>query len=100
LMMLMLLYIALCSVTDNANKLLLLVIFIVVVLSGSRSGALAFVCMTFFIDFKLKGTTKLLKIFSLGVAIIGLIFVFSTRLAGRSVEDIDRVRFLYSFFNE
>lgn len=100
LMMLMLLYIALCSVTNSANKFLLLLIFIVIILSGSRSGALSFVCMTFFIDFKLKGTAKLLKIFSLTVAVLGLIFVFFIRLAGRSVEDIDRVRFLYSFFNE
>lgn len=100
LMMLLILYIGVYSREKIINKWDLILLTIIFILSGSRSGIASFFIMLYFLDF---GTLKRLKIFKFLLLTLGLVaitIIFLQRLGNGSIEDIDRVKFFYYFMKE
>lgn len=80
-------------------KITLLTVFIFLI-SGSRSSLFALILTLVILNlrsFRLKDIVFYILIFLL---LIGFIEIFNSRLAGKSIEDIDRFRFLMLFIDE
>jgi hypothetical protein len=84
----------------NLKNIAFVVLVAVVFISGSRS-AMAAVLLVYLFDyiFKLNYLTLLYLILGVFLFFSGL-YLFLDRMSGQTIEDIDRVRFLYVFLNE
>lgn len=100
LMMLLILYIGIYSREKTINKWDLILLSIIFILSGSRSGMGAFFIMLYFLNFSNSKKLKFFKVSLLTVGFLGLLAIFAQRLGSGSIEDIDRVKFFFYFLNE
>ena len=78
----------------------ILLILIVLLLSGSRSGILAFASLFIFMDLTRYGITRFMKFIGGIVVLIASLGLFILRLDSMSVEDIDRFKFFLVFLKE
>lgn len=100
IIMILILYIGVYSREQCINKKDLFYLSIIFVLSGSRSGIACFFILLFFIDFGRSIKIKLLKYILLAICLVGVLIIFFNRLGSQSIEDIDRIKFLFSFISE
>lgn len=75
-------------------------LYLVILLSGSRSALGCLIFVEFFLAFKKIDYKLIFLLILTAVLVLAAYQVFLDRLNGRSVEDIDRVRFLYGFIYE
>lgn len=100
LIMLLILYIGIYSREKKIKKLDLIFLSIIFLLSGSRSGIGGFFIMLYFLDFGNSMKLKLIKLISLSLGLIAIVFIFTQRLGSGNIEDIDRIKFLFYFIKE
>lgn len=100
LILLIILY-YLTSINFSKNNLFYFaIITMIVVLSGSRSGFLALICVYFFVFIKDINYKTLISFFILLIIISIAYYLFLERLGGGTIEDIDRYKFLMVFLSE
>jgi len=78
----------------------ILMVSLVTVLSGSRSGILGLTCLYLFLDLRQYGISAFTKFISTLILFGLTVLVFILRLEDMSVEDIDRIQFLFAFIDE
>jgi hypothetical protein len=89
------------TVKDKQNNLLKFSIFSsIVLLSGSRSAILSLLIITAFVYIRRRNHKALLGIILLVILSGAAALIFSQRLDGGSIEDIDRFKFMMAFITE
>ena len=99
IMSLLLFYSFLIGFDNNIGKKTHLLLFVIVVLSGSRSGIVTFIVC--YIINQASFNRKI--IFHFFLVVLGLVcsyFLFKARLAGNELTEIDRLKFLHVFIYE
>lgn len=100
IMLLLFVFLTVVKIKNNFTLKDILLILLIILLSGSRSGILAFASLFIFMDLTKYGITRFMK-FMGGVGVITIsIGLFIFRLDSMSVEDIDRFKFFLVFLNE
>ncbi|BBN80401.1 hypothetical protein PA25_03860 [Pseudoalteromonas sp. A25] len=97
IMFLLLLGCAVWSLKSKLSALDWAMLGVVIFLSGSRSGVICFLAMMVLLYIKEMNWKTILQLGLVGIAGLGVVAIFVSRLSGGSVEDIDRVVFFQLF---
>jgi len=100
LVMLLILYIVKNSLDVKFNKNDFVFVFMIFILSGSRSGIFSFFCALFLFDFGPSNKIKPLKYLFILLGGLFTVYIFASRMGGGNINEIDRVIFLKCFLYE